>query len=206
MSILPKPAFCAFVICSAAALLTSCSVYQGTDRDEDPLLQRELDSEADYRSESGFSFWNDEPGDGPLSVTIDLSEQTAWFKRGSITVGKSRVATGRKGHRTPRGRFAITEKTADKRSNLYGKIYDASGAVVTADADTRRDSVPPGGKYVGAAMPYWMRLTSSGIGMHAGPIPNPGLPASHGCIRMPRAMAAILFEHAPIGTPVRIVR
>lgn len=206
MSNIPGRVLFALIIASAAAVITSCSVHQGAGRDEDPYLQRELDGEADYRSESAFSYWNDEPGEGPLSVTIDLSEQTAWLKRGSTIVGKSRVATGRRGHRTPRGRFTITEKTADKRSNLYGKIYDASGALVVADADTRRDSVPLGGKYVGAAMPYWMRLTSSGIGMHAGPIPNPGHPASHGCIRMPRAMAAILFEQAPIGTTVRIVR
>jgi lipoprotein-anchoring transpeptidase ErfK/SrfK len=53
-------------------------------------------------------------------------------------------------------------------------------------------------------MPYWMRLTGSGVGMHAGPIPNPGQPASHGCIRMPLAMAETLFQHVNVGTPVTI--
>jgi lipoprotein-anchoring transpeptidase ErfK/SrfK len=98
------------------------------------------------------------------------------------------------------------EKVAGKRSNLYGRIYDANGNVVNSDADTRRHSVPRGGKFVGASMPYWMRLTSYGVGMHVGPIPNPGSPASHGCIRMPREMARVLFQNTPTGTRVTIVQ
>lgn len=54
-------------------------------------------------------------------------------------------------------------------------------------------------------MPYYMRLTGDGVGMHAGPIPNPGSRASHGCIRLPRAFAPILFASTSIGTPVKIV-
>jgi lipoprotein-anchoring transpeptidase ErfK/SrfK len=98
------------------------------------------------------------------------------------------------------------EKVAGKRSNLYGRIYDANRSVVNSDADTRRHSVPRGGKFVGASMPYWMRLTSYGVGMHVGPIPNPGSPASHGCIRMPREMARVLFQNTPTGTRVTIVQ
>jgi lipoprotein-anchoring transpeptidase ErfK/SrfK len=57
-----------------------------------------------------------------------------------------------------------------------------------------------------APMPYWMRLTWRGIGMHAGPIPRPGNPASHGCIRLPRPFAIQLYQIVRIGTPVRIIR
>lgn len=53
-------------------------------------------------------------------------------------------------------------------------------------------------------MPYWMRLTSYGVGMHAGDIPDPGLPASHGCIRLPKEMAQKLFEVVSVGTNVTI--
>ena len=53
-------------------------------------------------------------------------------------------------------------------------------------------------------MPYWMRLTGGGIGMHAGLIPQPGLPASHGCIRLPREMAAKLYEVVDTGSKVVI--
>ncbi len=188
-----------------ALILSNCAPLQ-SDYEDDPFLQRELDDEPTYISESGYSYWEEKPGDGPMRVKLDLSEQTAYFYKGNVVVGRSRVATGKGKHRTPTGTFSITEKIVDKRSNLYGKIYDKNGILVNGDADTRKHSPPPGGKYVGAAMPYWMRLTSYGIGMHVGPIPNPGQPASHGCIRMPRQMAKILFENVEIGTPVKIVR
>jgi hypothetical protein len=53
-------------------------------------------------------------------------------------------------------------------------------------------------------MPYWMRITSWGVGMHAGDIPEPGLPASHGCIRLPRDFAGTLYGVVNIGTRVTI--
>jgi lipoprotein-anchoring transpeptidase ErfK/SrfK len=168
-------------------------------------LQRDIAEEAFYQSEAGYSYYNNVESPEPLKVRIDLSEQTAYFSKGDAQVGRARVATGKPGHSTPTGSFSITEKIADKRSNLYGRIYDANGAVVISDADTREDSVPSGGKYVGAAMPNWMRLTSYGVGMHAGPIPRPGQPVSHGCIRMPKNMATLLFADSRIGTPVTIV-
>lgn len=162
-------------------------------------------SPADPSSESSYSYWSDHAPVAPLSVRIDLSEQTASFYRNGEKVGQSRVATGKAGHSTPTGSFTIMEKIANKRSNLYGRIFDAQGNVIVSDADTRIHSVPSGGRYIGAPMPYWMRLTGSGIGMHVGAIPNPGSPASHGCVRMPREMARTLFEKAPVGTRVTIV-
>ena len=53
-------------------------------------------------------------------------------------------------------------------------------------------------------MPFWMRLTGYGIGMHAGIIPEPGQPASHGCIRLPHNIAPLLFHAVKVGTPVTI--
>jgi hypothetical protein len=52
----------------------------------------------------------------------------------------------------------------------------------------------------GSPMPYMQRLTWDGIALHAGP--NPGVPASHGCIRLPNAFARKLFEVTGIGTTV----
>ena len=154
--------------------------------------------------ESGYSYWDDD-GSGRLRVTIDLSEQTAYFYRGDKKVGRSRVATGLQGYSTPRGSFTIIEKSRHKRSTLYGVILDSNGNVVNPDADSRRARVPAGGRFEGASMPYWMRLTRGGVGMHHGPIPRPGSRASHGCIRMPEEMARTLFQKAPLGTPVKIV-
>lgn len=170
-----------------------------------PRPEANPDSSSTLHREPSYSYWDDEMRGGSLRVSIDLSEQTAYFYRGSTKIGRSRVATGLPGHRTPTGSFSILNKTYDKHSNLYGRIVDGAGNVVVRDADVRRDSVPPGGRFVGASMPYWMRLTSSGIGMHAGPIPDPGYPASHGCIRLPREIARQLYRNSSVGTPVEIV-
>ena len=192
-----------------AVLLSSCASQKGH---RTALRQAESRSMTappvgeHLNPESSYSYWADASAESPLHVKIDLSEQTAYFFRGDRKVGQSRVATGKYGHSTPTGSFTIMEKVANKRSNLYGRIYDSNGNVVVSDADTRKHSVPRGGKFVGAPMPYWMRLTGYGIGMHVGAIPNPGRPASHGCVRMPRHMARTLFEKAPTGTQVTIVQ
>ena len=183
---------------AAVLLLNACSSHQTALRQTEPPRAVSQPDEASY------SYWSESQPGAPLRVRIDLSEQTAYFFRGDTKVGQSRVATGKAGHSTPTGSFTIMEKVAHKRSNLYGRIYDADGNVAVSDADTRRHSVPSGGRYVGAPMPYWMRLTGSGIGMHVGAIPNPGQPASHGCIRMPEHMARTLFANAPTGTRVTI--
>ena len=98
--------------------------------------------------------------------------------------------------------FAIRGKEKNYSSNLYGKIYDDQDVVLVADADVRTDAVPEGGRFEGATMPYWMRLTDTGVGMHVGYVP--GRPASHGCIRLKRETATQLFDLVKVGTPVVI--
>jgi hypothetical protein len=95
------------------------------------------------------------------------------------------------------------EKIVDKYSNRYGWIEDEFGNVVNPDAKAGA-RVPEGMIYVPAPMPYWMRLTSYGIGMHGGFIPEPGKPASHGCIRLPKEFVPILFDSVDVGTEVII--
>lgn len=152
------------------------------------------------------SYWDGlRPGGGPVSITVNLTEQRAYFFQGQRLVGVSLVATGREGFGTPAANYTIIEKLVEKSSNLFGKIVDADGNTVKEPADVRKDLPPPGGQFVGAEMPYWMRLTNSGIGMHQGPIPVPGSPASHGCIRISRLVVQDFFNNAPLGTPVRIV-
>ncbi len=52
------------------------------------------------------------------------------------------------------------------------------------------------------SMPFFMRLNCREIGMHAGVCP--GYPASHGCIRMPRADVQALYSTLKIGDAVTI--
>jgi lipoprotein-anchoring transpeptidase ErfK/SrfK len=139
------------------------------------------------------------------NILIDLDAQKAFFYDGPEQIGWTMIATGMRFYSTPRGRFKITQKVADKRSNLYGNIYDSNGKLAIVNARQGVHRIPPGGRFEGAEMPHFMRLTDSGVGIHAGSIPEPGSPASHGCVRMPDRMAAILFHHVRVGTPVSVI-
>lgn len=146
--------------------------------------------------------WRGDGLKGEPAVVVALDEQKAYLTIGGKDAGWTYLASGRLRFKTPSGSFRILEKTVDKHSNLWGTIRDAEGKVVVADARNGRDPVPEGGSFSGSTMPYWMRLTNDGIGMHVGKIPNPGLPASHGCIRLPKLFAERMFRVVKIGTPV----
>lgn len=147
--------------------------------------------------------WYDDGGAGKVAIRISLTDQIAEFKRGGRDIGWCYVATGKEGHDTAPGTYKITEKIEDKHSNIYGWWEDEFGNVTDGDAKAR-EKVPEGMVYVPAPMPYWMRLTSYGVGMHGGIIPEPGEPASHGCIRLPKEFVPTLFEVVDVGTSVVI--
>lgn len=138
-----------------------------------------------------------------VSIEIALGEQRGFLLvRGAIAMDFP-LASGKKSHPTPPGSYTIRAKERDYHSNLYGKIYDATGVEVVPDADTRQHAVPEGGSFSGAPMPYWMRLTDSGVGLHVGHVPG-GRAASHGCVRLKRDTASEIFALVKIGTPVLI--
>jgi lipoprotein-anchoring transpeptidase ErfK/SrfK len=76
------------------------------------------------------------------------------------------------------------------------------GRVVRSGVSIKVDSPPRGTRYRGAPMKWFMRLTDSGVGMHAGILP--GYPASHGCIRLPTDIAPPIYQNVEIGTPAVI--
>ncbi|MEJ6580143.1 MAG: L,D-transpeptidase [Akkermansiaceae bacterium] len=137
------------------------------------------------------------------SVTIDLSMQRGFLMVGDQVAMDYRVSSGSSSHKTPSGSYKIVEKIKDKRSNLYGKVLNSSGGVVKSNADSRKDEVPEGGKFLGTSMAYWMRLTNTGIGMHRGDVNSRY--ASHGCIRSHYTAVPIVFSKTRIGTPVSII-
>jgi lipoprotein-anchoring transpeptidase ErfK/SrfK len=112
---------------------------------------------------------------GPVEIVVSLPLQIAYVFRGGTLFGVTTVSTGRPGHATPTGRFAIMEKHREHYSNRYNN----------------------------APMPFMQRLTMDGIALHAGQIP--GRPASHGCVRLPLAFARNLFAVTQIGANVHIV-
>lgn len=149
------------------------------------------------------SYWDGDGAPGAPSIVIDLSEQQASFYKGGKLVGVSAVSTGREGYGTPKGNYRITQKNADHASNLYGDYVNAQGDVLVRNVAFKKDPMPPGARFVGSPMPYFMRLGRTAVGLHQGFLP--GVPDSHGCIRMPERMAKIFFAHAPSGTSVAIV-
>jgi len=136
----------------------------------------------------------------PFRVEIDLQQQSAFLIRGRGLVLESPISSGRYGHLTQTGSFKVIEKEINHYSSIYGKIVDANGKTVVADADVDM-KVPRGGKFVPAPMRYFMRFHEAD-GMHAGYLP--GYPASHGCVRMPEQLAIAFFRAVDVGTPVTV--
>ena len=137
---------------------------------------------------------------GQTAVEIDLQQQTAYLVRGRYVALESPISSGRYGHLTQTGSFTVLEKERKHYSSIYGKIVDAYGNTVVADADVDM-KVPSGCKFVPAPMNWFMRFHAAD-GMHAGYLP--GYPASHGCVRMPEDLAIAFFNSVDVGTPVTV--
>ena len=136
---------------------------------------------------------------GRGSIVVSLRAQEAYLYRGGYRTASSRISSGREGYGTPTGRFRVIRKDQDHRSSVYGDYVNDSGRVVKANVDSRRDPKPPHSHFVGAPMPYFLEF-SPGYGLHQGYLP--GVPASHGCIRMPYWKARQFYDAAHIGTAV----
>lgn len=137
-------------------------------------------------------------------IKVNLAIQRAFLMNGEEVAIDYPICSGTKSRPTPTGTFYITEKIVDKRSNRYGKMLDASGNVVNSDADSIKDKVPEGGKFLGAPMRYWMRLTNDGVGHHIGPMPRSRRPSSHACVRGPSGTIPTVYSKVKVGTRVVI--
>lgn len=196
-----------FVLTFSAGLLVACSSH---DTRLTSSATRYLGADGSIVTRNSvpsnyaekISYWDGDGVSGSPSIVINLSKQTASFYKGGQLVGVSAISSGREGYRTPTGSFKITQKNKDHASNLYGDYVDpVTGKVVVANVSVKEDPMPAGTVYKGAPMPYFMRFTG-GVGMHAGFLP--GVPDSHGCIRMPENMAETFFANVAYGTPVRV--
>jgi len=105
---------------------------------------------------------------------------------------------------TPLGTYRIKEKIANKRSTIFGDIYRNGRRIYHGDRRKYRGSWR-GVKFVGASLKHWMRLTSSGIGLHASKYVK-RYAGTNGCIRLPYNVAHTLFSKVDKGTVVKVVR
>ncbi len=154
-----------------------------------------------------YSVWRnaqliDQTNSENSSILISLAKQRGYLMNGNDVVLDYPICSGIDTRPTPVGVFYILEKTVDKKSNKYGKMLDASGEVVVRDAEMGLDPVPEGGKFEGAGMPYWMRLTNDGVGHHVGPVKR--YRASHACIRGPSSTMPLVFSKVKLGTRVTV--
>ncbi|ADZ71751.1 L,D-transpeptidase family protein [Polymorphum gilvum] len=118
----------------------------------------------------------DAPDHTPLQLLVSLKDQKIKVYRGTELLRTSPISSGKPGHGTPTGVFSILEKRRKHFSNLYNN----------------------------APMPFMQRLTWSGVALHQGHLP--GYPASHGCIRLPKAFAQDLFGMTERGAHVLVTR
>jgi hypothetical protein len=146
------------------------------------------------------SYWDGDGVQGSPLIKINRGQQKAFFYKGGVLVGVSRISSGNEDHGTPPGTYKIVEKDRDHKSTAYGVFKDrATGMTTNDNVDIRVDKPKPSEIYYAAPMPNFMRI-NGGIGMHTGYLP--GYAASHGCIRMPHHMSTHFFENVVIGTPV----
>ena len=122
----------------------------------------------------GQYLWAKDAGSEASRVVVSLSEQMAYVYQGDRLVGVSTISSGKPGKDTPTGIFPVKLK----KPMHYSRKYD------------------------NAPMPHMQMLDDYGIALHAGFVAP--TPASHGCVRLPKAFAAKLYGMTEVGTPVLI--
>ena len=107
-------------------------------------------------------------------IVVDLLSQLFYVYDGDTLLGVSTISSGKKGKETPLGFWSVIIK----KKLGYSRKYD------------------------NAPMPFMQMYDSKGIAFHAGP--NPGYPASHGCIRLPLKFASRLYGLTTVVTKLII--
>ena len=152
--------------------------YEAIAAASDAAAQARMDRVDAFGPETlapGKYLWRDVPQSaGSERVVISLGDQMAYLYRGNTLMAVSTISSGKPGKDTPTGIFSVL----DKQTLAYSKKYD------------------------NAPMPFMQRIDEYGIALHAGF--NPGRPASHGCVRLPKDFAKKLFSTTEMGTPVYI--
>jgi len=112
---------------------------------------------------------------GPAWIRVDLKSQVISVFRSGHEIGTAVILYGTDGLPTPTGRFPILAKLKNHRSATY-------------------DNAP---------MPYTLRLTGDGVSIHGSNV-RWGF-ATHGCVGVPTAFAAKMFDVVKKGDEVLIV-
>ena len=122
-----------------------------------------------------------------MRIRIDLSERRLTLFRAGRVVRHVRVAIGKPGTPTPRGRFAVAEMI---RTRTPGAFIGPVVFPLTGFSETLNEYAGGNGR----------------VAMHGTSVPHLlGTRASHGCIRMSNRDVVALARIVRPGTPVQIV-
>jgi len=120
------------------------------------------------------------------TIVIRLATQRLEQRIGGIVLASYLVSTGKSKTPTPIGKYKVLSKTP-KAWSVSAKLW----------------------------MPYWMHFSGRGHGIHELPIwpggyregaSHLGRPVSHGCVRLGIGAAKTLYDWAPVGTPIEVVK
>ena len=137
------------------------------------------------------------PGEGRIEIDREALRLTLYNSSNQAVITTD-CSTGIDGRTTPYGSYRIKEMIIDKRSNKYGKYVSKETGEVVVEKSWEVSGPPPGTEYLGIAMPYWMRLTWSGVGIHVGQFPR-GHRTSFGCVRMPEKVQPLIYQKCRVG-------
>jgi hypothetical protein len=151
-----------------------CVVAAAATLPVNAALAQRVDKYAEQLTNGEFNWFPERSEGGPIIAIVSLPDQRLYVYRNGVRIAASTCSTGKLGHATPTGVFKILQKDKNHHSSTYNN----------------------------ASMPYMNRLTWSGIALHAGNLP--GYPASHGCIRLPKEFAELLFGVTKLGMTVVI--
>ena len=118
------------------------------------------------------------PPGNDRSLTIYLSSQTFEYIEDGKVVISGHLSSGSPEHPTPSGTYRVLSKNLNKRSGSYTNYYD--------------ENTP---------MPYALQFFGAYY-VHEGWLP--GYADSHGCVRLSREDARLLFHRIQLGDPVLI--
>lgn len=140
-------------------------------------------------------------------ITIDVSTNRAYLFKDGDLIRSSAAATGsdkilRKGNRvwwfrTPRGKHTVVRKIVDPVWTKPDWAFIEEGKPVPSPDSPKRKEKGTMGKY---ALDLGERVMIHGTNDPK----SIGRRISHGCIRLPKDMLALLWKEAPVGTEVHI--
>ncbi|MFT5905004.1 MAG: lipoprotein-anchoring transpeptidase ErfK/SrfK [Cryomorphaceae bacterium] len=187
---------------AAISLLTSC----GSSVTSSQSSHKKFVMRADYKQT--YNTYANEAAikssdKSKTKLVVNVSTQRMIVSQNGTVLLDTPCTTGRAGKRTPIGTFKLLEKTEYKLSNVYGTFYKNGKPVCYGHRYEKCNGVSFD-KYVGTPLPYWQRITSNGIGLHASDSIKRH-PASGGCIRLQPASAKRIYGLTKEGTSITVI-